>query len=325
MAWPCIVTLKKLYLKYEVTSRPANQYDLVVFCTIFQNTTVRFISIKYDFRTHFLIFFPSLSFPFRTFISCAFSIVLCMRAFSVRSMWNVITRAHFAASGTVVTSCPPRASGRHVLRSRYLLCAGFRALGAASRCKLPQRANFVFLVLHDDQHTSTNSQFCKEIYTRKSVNMASKSSTMVSKKQPKFRKQFYKPEYSTKWDFIIQSSKANFVRCTLCGSDFSKAHSGAYDIEHHIKSAKHKSSAEDLKNQQSILQCFAKPSSANYDVIKAETLWTEYIVEHNMPFSASDDFTDVVKKMFPDSKIAAQFSCRRTKTTSIARTLGHDT
>ena len=39
------------------------------------------------------------------------------------------------------------------------------------------------------------------------------------------------------------------MRCTVCGSDFSIAHGGAYDIEHHIKLARHTSSAEDLKEK----------------------------------------------------------------------------
>ena len=54
-----------------------------------------------------------------------------------------------------------------------------------------------------------------------------------------------------------------------------------------------------------------------------ETLWTQYVVDYNMPFTSSDDFTEIVKKMFFVSKIATLFShCRCTKTTEIARTSG---
>ena len=113
----------------------------------------------------------------------------------------------------------------------------------------------------------------------------------------------------------------NYVQCTTCHVDFSIAHSGSYDITHHIKSSKHRSNAEAKGSTRSIEQ-FMTSASADLGVIRAETLWTQYVVERNMPFAASDDFTSVVKKIFPDSKIASQFACRRTKTTAIARTLG---
>ena len=69
----------------------------------------------------------------------------------------------------------------------------------------------------------------------------------------------------------------------------------------------------------------ASSLKADYGVITAETLWTEYVIEHNLPFSSSDDFSSLVKKMFPDSKIAQQFACCHTKTTAIARVLGQET
>lgn len=136
--------------------------------------------------------------------------------------------------------------------------------------------------------------------------MASTSLKTGAKKPITARKQSYKPEYSVKWEFIQPSRKGeNFVRCTVCGSDFSISHSGSYDIMHHIKTTKHQSMA-DTKPSRSIKEFLpSRPtSSGEYNVIRAETLWTEYVVDHNMPFASSDDFTDVVKKMFPDSKIA---------------------
>ncbi|XP_038058954.1 uncharacterized protein LOC119730226 [Patiria miniata] len=145
----------------------------------------------------------------------------------------------------------------------------------------------------------------------------------TSKKDIK-RKQLYKKEYTEKWDFIQPSQRGeNYARCTLCISDFSIGHSGSYDITQHIETTKHRNIAETKSANRSIRQFM--PSNKDYDLIRAETLWTEYVIEHNMPFVSSDEFTDVVKQMFPDSKIASKFSCRRTKTTAIARTLGQQT
>ena len=144
---------------------------------------------------------------------------------------------------------------------------------------------------------------------------------MASKNE---RKQTFK-EYSRSWDFIKPSRKGeNHARCTLCSADFSIAASGRYDITQHIATAKHRSNAERKDSNQSILQ-FVSSKSNDYDTIRAETLWTLYVVEHNMPFTSSDSFSDIAKVMFPDSKVAREFSCRHTKTTAIARTMGQET
>ena len=116
------------------------------------------------------------------------------------------------------------------------------------------------------------------------------------------RKQTFKEEYSRSWDFIKPSRKGeNHARCTLCSADFSIAASGRYDITvtQHIATAKHRSNAERKDSNQSILQ-FVSSKSNDYDTIRAETLWTLYVVEHNMPFTSSDSFSDIAKVMFPE-------------------------
>ena len=116
-----------------------------------------------------------------------------------------------------------------------------------------------------------------------------------------------------------QKKGNNYAYCSICSADFSIAASGRYDIKKHVATAKHRSSVECKETDRPITQ-FLSSLSTNYDVIRAETLWTLYVVDSNMPFTNSDGFCDVVKTMFPDNKIAQDFACRRTKTTSIART-----
>ena len=43
------------------------------------------------------------------------------------------------------------------------------------------------------------------------------------------------------------------------------------------------------------------------------------MAEHNLAFNVSDHFTKLVRKMFPDSKIAQKFGSSRTKTTQIVK------
>ena len=140
------------------------------------------------------------------------------------------------------------------------------------------------------------------------------------------KKQCYKAEYSSKWEFIKPSSKKgeHHAACTICGLDFSIAASGSYDITTHIKTAKHSSNAAQKSSNRSITQ-FLPASNDQLQLIRAETTWTLFVIEHNLPFVTSDGFSNIVKEMFPDSKIARDFGCRRTKTTSITRALGQET
>ena len=55
--------------------------------------------------------------------------------------------------------------------------------------------------------------------------------------------------------------------------------------------------------------------------IRAETLFTSYLVEHNLPLAAADHAGPLFKKMFPDSEIAKQYGCARTKTACIVKAL----
>lgn len=55
--------------------------------------------------------------------------------------------------------------------------------------------------------------------------------------------------------------------------------------------------------------------------IRAETLYSNFIAEHNVPVSIADHAGPLFKKMFPDSQIAQQYACARTKTAATLNTL----
>ena len=50
-----------------------------------------------------------------------------------------------------------------------------------------------------------------------------------------------------------------------------------------------------------------------------ETRWAMFLAKHNIAFLASDHATKLFPKMFPDSEIAEQFSCGRTKSNAIIK------
>ena len=61
---------------------------------------------------------------------------------------------------------------------------------------------------------------------------------------------------------------------------------------------------------------FTSESSAD-QVINAELLATDFLVEHNLPMAVADSLGPLFKKAFPDSKIAKQYHCGATKTSCI--------
>ena len=127
--------------------------------------------------------------------------------------------------------------------------------------------------------------------------MASTSGT-TSKKVKK--QQTFKEEYHRKWEFITSSKRSeNYVRCTLCCSDFSIGHGGAYDIQAHIKSIKRRSAAEAIESNRgcNIVNFFPPKDNA---VIRAEVLMTQFLIEHNVPFSASDHLSSLVKAQYQE-------------------------
>jgi hypothetical protein len=138
----------------------------------------------------------------------------------------------------------------------------------------------------------------------------------------KSKSQKYKDNYHDAFPCITKSPKGEYyARCNICSVDISVSHGGLNDCKQHIKTGKHQENVS-LLQPPSIKQYFT--NDLNIGVINAECLMSSYLVEHNMPLSSSDHFTSIVKQMFPDSKIAAQFSCKRTKTSCVVQSLADD-
>ena len=87
---------------------------------------------------------------------------------------------------------------------------------------------------------------------------------------------------------------------------------GKSDVKQHVGKAKHKKQKQAAQDSKKINQF--NPAHVDNEVIRAETLFTKFIAQHNISFSASDEFNKLVKRIFPDSKIAAKYGAGRTKT-----------
>nr|XP_042912499.1 zinc finger BED domain-containing protein 5-like [Parasteatoda tepidariorum] len=145
---------------------------------------------------------------------------------------------------------------------------------------------------------------------------------MASKKHS----QMYRKEYSVEWPVFSRSTKSmNHVYCNICKCDFSIAHGGRNDCLRHVEGSRHRANGAASSSSKSIRDMFSSSSKESQSVIKAETLFTNFIVQHNLPLSVADHVGQLFKRMFPDSNIAAKFKCARKKTTEICKSLAETT
>ena len=108
----------------------------------------------------------------------------------------------------------------------------------------------------------------------------------------------------------------NFAYCKPCNSHFSIAAAGKFDVNRHQNTNTHKEMTKASAKMPTLTSVFL-PNPAADKVTKAEVLFTNFVAEHNIPFSLADHFTHLCKEMFTDSDIAKKFACKRTKTTHI--------
>ena len=142
-------------------------------------------------------------------------------------------------------------------------------------------------------------------------------------------KQDFLPSYSKEYPCIKKGSTPNSARCEICLCEFSIRHGGVFDIKRHCEGTRHKAKGDpDGKGTSSsvttvpkITGFFTQSQSPDLSVIRAETLFTSFLIEHNIAAAAADHAGKLFREMFPDSKIAKDYSCGRTKTACIVPTL----
>uniref|UniRef100_A0A1X7VIF7 DUF4371 domain-containing protein n=1 Tax=Amphimedon queenslandica TaxID=400682 RepID=A0A1X7VIF7_AMPQE len=108
-----------------------------------------------------------------------------------------------------------------------------------------------------------------------------------------------------------------YARCTLCCSNFSISHGGRNDVTTHVHGKHNMEMAKAASSSRCISSMF-KPNKAAA-AIKAEAVWSMFVAKHNLTLLTSDHANKLFPKMFPDSEIAKQFSCGRTKPTAVVK------
>ena len=84
--------------------------------------------------------------------------------------------------------------------------------------------------------------------------------------------------------------------CIPCKKTVSCSHQGEAHVKRHCKTPTHIRFARALTNQPKISTALPSTKEGrNKDVINAEVLMTNFIIQHNIPFAASDHLTKVCK------------------------------
>ncbi|CAK1583027.1 unnamed protein product [Parnassius mnemosyne] len=136
----------------------------------------------------------------------------------------------------------------------------------------------------------------------------------------KHRAQKYRPEWEEldvfkKW---LKPGPNEFkAKCFICDSILT-AEIGV--LKMHANRQKHLDAMKMLPStskQVSTMASFVTKKIPT-NVQNAEVKLTGFLVEHNLAFKTADHLTELLKSIFPDSKIAQQISLKRTKATAIA-------
>lgn len=153
------------------------------------------------------------------------------------------------------------------------------------------------------------------------INMEAKS------KQPRKEKRAcsYRETYSNEFTCMKKSTKGDrYIFCAICRQDIGISHGGRHDIVKHLSNNKHitNDKAEtSAVSSHKISKFFQKE---DHRVINAETLFTNFLVEHNISIAVAEHTGPLFRKMFPDSAIAKQYSCSRTKTSHVITCLANN-
>lgn len=140
----------------------------------------------------------------------------------------------------------------------------------------------------------------------------------------------FRPEYTVDFPCIVKGKDLYSARCTICFCEFSVGYGGRDDVKRHVTSKKHTTNSKASCDVKPISSMFSsKTSPVDEAVIRAETLFTSFLLEHNIALSASDHASKLFKSMFlvdgvQPKDIIKRYSCARTKSTAIVKELASD-
>ena len=118
--------------------------------------------------------------------------------------------------------------------------------------------------------------------TKRRWNSGPSTPSSTSKKNSRTSGKNHTTGYSQdRWEMICHFA--------LCSSNFSVASGELYDIKRYSETSLHKK-AVTATNKTPQLRQFMPTKSVDDQVTRAETLFSNFVAEHNLPFTVSDHF-----------------------------------
>ena len=87
----------------------------------------------------------------------------------------------------------------------------------------------------------------------------------------------------------------DMAHCKLCNTNFSVAASALYDVKRHAKRSTHVTAVE-ASSKTKIITNFVDDKKSS-SVVLSETLFSNFVAEHILPFSLADHFTKLLPKL----------------------------
>lgn len=126
----------------------------------------------------------------------------------------------------------------------------------------------------------------------------------------------YKEEWKIKYKYNWLTQKNNNAYCTLCRKSI---HCAITHIKRHAKSLHHIRKEKKIKGIPKITEATLEKTSLKRKVFVGELKLCMYLAEHNVPFLHLEHLPQLIKSICPDSLIAKEIKCSRTKGASIIR------
>ena len=136
---------------------------------------------------------------------------------------------------------------------------------------------------------------------KRSSSDAGAVSDSLAKRAKNEHKQTFKKSYTDDWPFIEATKDAFMASCQVCSSTFSISHGGVHDIKKHVATQSHQNRVKKT-NSAGKPVVFQPPSLTEFmkkkedlSVIRAEALFTRWLVAKNLPLAAADDAGDLFR------------------------------
>ena len=133
-------------------------------------------------------------------------------------------------------------------------------------------------------------------------------------------KNHFNDEWKTLFSWVVAGKSEIYAKCIYCKCEINISVSGITDVKRHMKTAKHQSNMKAATSSKNISTFFSTPTepmSSYRKAAAAEATFAYHTVQHTHSYNSANCSSSLYSTMFPDSKIASDFSCGRTKCSRI--------